>query len=234
MGEIVDGMAAAIRDGGTLPKMPGGLSLEDAYELQKKVVGAASGGAVAGLKAGMTAAAGQQAFGLTHPLIGSLYESGRLSSGATFPSAPGVSLECEIGIVVDGDGAPQSAGPVIEVPRMAFADEGDRNGPNLVACNIAADRYIVGEQQPLRDSYGDVQITLTRDGEEVCSAPASDALGGPQAALAWMLNEARQRGLDIADGMLLITGACGGIHPAVPGHYVADYGDFGRIEFTVT
>lgn len=234
MGDIVDGMAAAIRDGGILPKMPGGLSLEDAYELQKKVVGAASGGAVAGLKAGMTAAAGQQAFGLTHPLIGSLYESGRLSSGATFPGAPGVSLECEIGIVVDGDGAPQSAGPVIEVPRMAFADEGDRNGPNLVACNIAADRYIVGEQQPLRDSYGDVQITLTRDGEEVCSAPASDALGGPQAALAWMLNEARQRGLDIADGMLLITGACGGIHPAVPGHYVADYGDFGRIEFTVT
>lgn len=234
MGEIVDGMAVAIRDGGTLPKMPAGLSLEDAYALQRKVVAAVAGGAVAGLKAGMTAAAGQQAFGLTHPLIGSLYESGRRSSGATFSSAPGVSLECEIGIVVDGNGAPKSAGPVIEVPRMAFADEADRNGPNLIACNIASDRYIVGEQQSLRDSYGDVQITLTRDGEEVCSAPASDALGGPQAALAWMLNEARERGLEIEDGMLLITGACGGIHPAEPGRYVADYGDFGRIEFTVT
>ena len=234
MGELVDGMAAAIRDGGTLPKMPAGLTLEDAYALQKKVVTAVAGGAVAGLKAGMTAAAGQQAFGLTHPLIGSLYESGRLSPGATFPSAPGVSLECEIGIVVDGNGAPKTAGPVIEVPRMAFADAEDRNGPNLTACNISADRYIVGEQQPLRDSYGDVQITLTRDGAEVCSAPASDALGGPQAALAWMLNEARERGLEVEDGMLLITGACGGIHPAEPGHYVADYGDFGRIEFTVT
>jgi len=137
-------------------------------------------------------------------------------------------------LVVDEDGAPKTAGPVIEVPRMAFADEEDRNGANLVACNIASDRYIVGEQRPLRDSYGDVQITWTRDGEEVCSAPASDALGGPQAALAWMLNEARERGLGVEDGMLLITGACGGIHPAVPGHYVADYGDFGRIEFTVT
>ena len=234
MGEIVDGMAAAIRDSGTLPKMPTGLSLEDAYALQRKVVDAVAGSAVAGLKAGMTAAAGQQAFGLTHPLIGSLYESGRLAPGVSFPSAPGVSLECEIGIVVDENGAPKSAGPVIEVPRMAFADEGDRNGANLIACNIAADRYIVGEQQPLRDSYGDVQITLTRDGKEVCSAPASDALGGPQAALAWMLNEARERGLEIEDGMLLITGACGGIHPAEPGRYVADYGDFGRIEFTVT
>ena len=234
MDDLVDGMAAAIREGGLLPKMPAGLTLEAGYGIQKRVVAAVAGGAVAGLKAGMTAAAGQRAFGLAHPLIGSLYESGRLAPGASFPSAPGVSLECEIGLVVDADGAPKTAGPVIEVPRMAFADEQDRTGANLAACNISADRYIVGGQQPLRDSYGDIRITLTRDGGEVCSAPASDALGGPQAALAWMLNEARERELEIADGMLLITGACGGIHPAEPGRYVADYGDFGRIEFTVT
>ena len=234
MSELADTMAAAIRAGEPLPKMPGGLGLDEAYAIQKEVVGALAGGAVAGLKAGMTAAAGQQQFGLTHPLIGSLYESGRLASGATFASAPGVSLECEIGIVIDAHGAPKTAGPVIEVPRMAFADAEDRTGANLTACNIAADRYIVGAQQPLRDSYGDVQITLTRDGETVCSAPASDALGGPQAALAWMLDEARKRGLSVADDMLLITGACGGIHPAASGHYVADYGDLGRVEFTVT
>ena len=234
MSELADNMAAAIRAGEPLPKMPAGLGLDEAYAIQKEVVAALAEGALAGLKAGMTAAAGQQQFGLTHPLIGSLYESGRLASGATFESAPGVSLECEIGIVIDAYGAPKTAGPVIEVPRMAFADAEDRTGANLTACNIAADRYIVGDQQPLRDSYGDVQITLTRNGETVCSAPASDALGGPQAALAWMLDEARKRGLSVADDMLLITGACGGIHPAAPGHYVADYGDLGRVEFTVT
>ena len=234
MRDIAGAMAAAILAGEPLPKMPSGITLDEAYALQKHVVAAVSQGAVAGLKAGITAAAGQQAFGLTHPLIGSLYESGRLAPGATFASAPGVSLECEIGLVVDENGAPKSAGPVIEVPRMAFSNAEDRTGVNLTACNIAADRYIVGEQQPLRDSYGDIRIALTRDGDEVCSAQASDALGGPQAALAWMLDEARRRGLEVADGMLLITGACGGIHPAEPGHYVADYGDFGRIEFTVT
>ena len=227
-------MAAAIRAGEPLPKMPAELDLAAAYDLQKQVVAAVAGSAIAGLKAGMTAAAGQQAFGLTHPLIGSLYVHGRCAPGITFESGPGVSLECEIGIVVDGDGAPKSAGPVIEVPRMAFADAEDRTGANLTACNIAADRYIVGEQQPLRDVYGDITITLTRDGEQVTAAPATDALGGPQAALAWMLNEARTRGLAIEDGMLLITGACGGIHPAQPGHYVADYGSLGSIEFTVT
>lgn len=234
MRDIAGAMAAAILAGEPLPKMPSGITLDEAYALQKHVVAAVSQGAVAGLKAGMTAAAGQQAFGLTHPLIGSLYESGRLAPGATFASAPGVSLECEIGLVVDENGAPKSAGPVIEVPRMAFSNAEDRTGANLTACNIAAYRYIVGEQQPLRDSYGDIRITLTRDSDEVCSAPASDAFGGPQAALAWMLDEARKRGLEVADGMLLITGAVGGIHPAEPGHYVADYGDFGRIEFTVT
>ena len=227
-------MAAAIRAGERLPKMPAELDLNAAYDLQKQVVAAVAGSAIAGLKAGMTAAAGQQAFGLTHPLIGSLYVHGRCTPGITIESGPGVSLECEIGIVVDGDGAPKSAGPVIEVPRMAFADAEDRTGANLTACNIAADRYIVGEQQPLRDVYGDITITLTRDGEQVTAAPATDALGGPQAALAWMLNEARTRGLAIEDGMLLITGACGGIHPAQPGHYVADYGSLGSIEFTVT
>ena len=232
--DLIDRLAAAIAAGAQWPKMPAGLSLDQAYAMQKRVVAAVSGGAVAGLKAGMTAAAGQQAFGLTHPLIGSLYERGRLAPGVVFAGGPGVSLECEIGLVVDADGAPKTAGPVVEVPRLAFADDEDRDGVNLTASNIAADRFIVGAQQPLRDSYGDVAITLTRDGEQVCAAPASDALGGPQAALAWMLFEARARGLAVRDGMLLITGACGGIHPAVPGNYGADYGDFGRIEFTVT
>ena len=227
-------IASAIRAGRTLPKMPAHLGLAEAYAMQQQVVAAVSGGAVSGLKAGMTAPAGQRAFGLTHPVIGSLYEHGRCAPGVSFASSPGVSLECEIGVVVDADGTPQTAGPVVEVPRMAFADDADRNGANLVACNIAADRYIVGEQRPLRDSYGDVHIRLTRDGEEVCSAPASDALGGPQAALAWMLNEARARGLALREGMLLITGACGGIHAAAPGSYLADYGDLGRIAFTVT
>lgn len=231
---LAQAMAASIVGGATLPKLPPARDLDAAYALQKAVVAAVAGDAVAGYKAGMTAAAGQKQFGLTHPLIGSLYAAGRLPPGASFASAPGVSLECEIGIVVDAYGAPKTAGPVIEVPRMAFADAEDRTGANLVACNIAADRFIVGQQQPWRDSYGDVGITLRRDGETVTSASASDALGGPHAALAWMLSEARERGMAVADGMLLITGACGGIHPAAPGSYVADYGSLGSIGFTVT
>ena len=227
-------MAAAIRDGKTLPRMPANLGIDEAYELQKAVVAAVSGGSVAGLKAGLTAAAAQAQFGVTHPLIGSLYQQGRLLPGVSFPDAPGVMLECEIGIVIDERGAPKSAGPVIEVPRMAFADPQDASGVNLLACNIAADRYIAGTQLPMLDSYADIEARLIRDGETVSAAPATEALGGPGPALEWMLDEAQRRGLPIRDGMLLITGAIGGIHPAKPGSYRADYGSLGSIEFKVT
>lgn len=227
-------MATAIKARTALPRMPESLDLEAAYDIQKSLVAEVAGADVSGLKAGMTAAAGQKAFGLTHPLIGSLYAAGRLEPGTSFASAPGVSLECEIGVIVDAGGNAKSAGPVIEVPRMAWGDPADATGMNLTACNIAADRYIVGAQQDYREDYSDVEVTLTRDGETVTSASATDALGGPHAALAWMLEEAEKRGLGLADGMLLITGACGGIHPAEPGHYVADYGNLGKIEFTVT
>ncbi len=230
---LASDMAAAIRNGGTLPRMPANLGIDEAYALQKAVVAAVSGGSVAGLKAGLTAAAAQAQFGVTHPLIGSLYERGRLAPGVSLDSAPGVMLECEIGVVIDERGVPQSAGPVIELPRMAFVDADDVNGANLLACNIAADRYIVGAQLPMLASHAEIEVRLTRDGQTVAAAPAADALGGPVPAVEWMLREARLRGLRIADGMLLITGAIGGIHPAAPGSYRADYGALGSIAFRV-
>ena len=231
---LASDMAAAIRDGKTLPKMPAHLGIDEAYALQKTVVAAVSGGSVAGLKAGLTAAAAQAQFGVSHPLIGSLYEQGRMSPGVSFASAPGVMLECEIGVLIDERGVPQSAGPVIEVPRMPFADSEDANGVNLLACNIAADRYIVGAQLPMLASYANIEARLILDGQTVSAAPATEALGGPGPAVEWILREARLRGMPITEGMLLITGAIGGIHPAKPGSYRADYGVLGSIEFTVT
>lgn len=231
---LIKDLAAAIRDGGTLPKMPGDLGFDEAYEIQLAVVAAVAGGRIAGRKAGMTALAARQQLGIEHPLLGSLYDYGRMAPGVSFPGNPGVMLECEIGVVVDAQGAANTAGPVIEVPHMAFADAEDLNGVNLVACSIAADRFIAGAQLPLLDSYAEVEVTFTRNGETLSSAPATEALGGPREALQWMLEESRLRGFPVADGMLFITGACGGLHPAKPGHYRAYYGVLGSIEFTVT
>lgn len=231
--KLASALVNAIRNRDSFPAMPADLSLDDGYDLQKLVVEAVADGTVAGWKAGMTAPAGQAAFGLKHPLIGSLYQWGRLENGATVDMVPGVKLECEIGITIDANGNAKSAGPVIEVPRMMWNSPDDAKGSNLTATNIAAYQYIVGDQQPIRDDYEELSVTLTRDGETVCEASLSDALGGPKQALQWMLNEASVRKMKPANDMLLITGACGGIHDGEPGSYVADYGPLGTIEFTI-
>ena len=230
---LIEGIVAAIKNHTVLPSMPADLSLEEGYAIQKQVVAAVSSTEPAGWKAGMTAAAGQKAFGLTHPLIGFLYAEGRMETGCQLSAVDGLKLECEIGIVVDGNGKPKSAGPVIEVPCMAWGSPEDAKGTNLTATNIAADRYIVGTQSDFRDDYDSLSVKLTRDGELVCEAPLTDALGGPSQALEWMLEEAKQRDMTLSDGMLLITGACGGIQDALPGTYLADYGVLGQIPFTV-
>ncbi len=234
MQELIRDMAAAIRDGGRLPKMPADLGLDEAYKVQQAVVAAVCGDDIAGRKAGMTSAAMRHQFGIDRPLLATLYKAGRLAPGGVIAGSAGVMLECEIGLVVAADGTPRSAGPVIEVPRMAFADDDDLTAPNMVACSIAADRFIAGRQLPLLDSFDEVEVVFSRNGETLSSAPATEALDGPLAALEWMLEESRLRGYPVADGMLFITGACGGLHPARPGRYVADYGPLGSIEFTVT
>ncbi len=234
MSELVQSLARAIRERNTFPPMPENLTLDEAYAMQAELVQAVCGGDVAGYKAGLTAPAGQAQFGIDHPLIGVLYESGRLQSGASFASGPGVMLECEIGVVIDATGAARTAGPVIEVPRAAWASPADAKGINMAASNIAADRFITGEQAELRDDYDDLAVTLTRDGETVTQAPLTEALGGPLPALQWMTSVAGELGRPLADGMLMITGAVGGIQPAQPGEYVADYGVLGKVTFTVT
>ena len=227
-------LSRAIAERNAMPRFPADLSLEDAYELQKEVVRGVARGPIAGLKAGATAKGAQDLFGITHPLIGCLYSWGKLESGVTIAATTGLKLECEMGLIVDEQGVPTSAGPVIEVPRMQWADPTDAKGTNLTACNIAAESYIVGNFGPLRDDYDELSVTLTRDGEMVCEAPLTDALGGPRPAVDWMNSEAAKRGIGSETGMLYITGACGGIQDAAAGSYLADYGPLGTIEFTIS
>lgn len=226
-------LAEAIKSITTFPEFPEGLSLEDGYDIQSRIVERVAGRNIAGLKGGATNAKMQSMLGIKDALIARLYEDGRLSPGAVLPYHPKVVLECEIGILIDASGSPKAAGPAIEVACMNFSKPEEMNGPNFVACNVAALQFIPGELQDWRDTYADIAITLTRDGETVLEGKPSDALGGPHEALAWMKKEAQARKISLADDMYLMTGACGGAIPAARGQYVADYGSLGRIEFSV-
>ncbi|MYC25039.1 MAG: hypothetical protein F4X56_03865 [Gammaproteobacteria bacterium] len=234
MDELIEQIADALRTRSTLPEFPESLTIAEAYEIQHRVVAKFEGDSMIGLKAGLTSAGSQESIGVPHPILGRLFASGRLFSGTTLPTIPGRFLECEIGICLDESGNPSSVCPVIELPRIAFRISTDTTGPNLIASNVAADRYILGACVESPKSFVGRSVKLKRDGKKLYQANLTEPLGGPWESLAWMLNESRSLGYSIPNEALMLTGACGGIHPASPGSYVADYGNLGCVAFEIT
>lgn len=234
MEELIAQIVQALKTQSTLPEFPRTLTVEEAYEIQHKVVASFSGDSIIGLKAGLTSEASQESFGVPHPILGRLFASGRLFSGTSLPFIPGRFLECEIGICLDELGRPSSICPVIELPRIAFGLSTVATGPNLIACNVAADRYVLGHCVESPTSFVDGSVELKRDGKTLYQAKLTEPQGGPWESLSWMLSESQSLGFSMPKEALMLTGACGGIHPASPGSYVADYGSLGSVKFEIT
>jgi len=215
-----------------LSGFPENLSLDEAYEIQAAFTQMADGG-LAGFKAGVTTPNLQAYFGLDGPLMGRLFNRGRLSGNCELPYISGVNIECEMGIVIDKQGVPKAMMPAIEIVYLHLADPSDMNASNLVASNLAADRFIVGEAITWRDNFEQAEVRLSKDGELLNQAALTEAIGGPAPALKWMIDQAQKLGITLEDDMLLMTGTCGGVVAAEQGNYVADYGDLGSISFTI-
>lgn len=226
-------IAKAISDGAPLPAIDKAYSLSEAYVLQHDVTHAVSAGCVAGIKAGVTAPAAQQFFGLDHALLGSLYAAGRVENGAAIDFVAGRMIECELAVLVDQNARPIAVAPAIEFVRVNFSRAEDLTAANLVLCNLGAERFLAGDFLPWERASEEVSVSLSRETVIVNQADMADALGGPVAAAPWMCGEAIKRGFSVKENTLLLTGACGSAVPADKGHYVADYGAFGKIEFRI-
>lgn len=216
-----------------LPEYPEALELDEAYRIQHQVTAALASGNTGGIKAGVTTEAAQQFFGLNHALIASLYGDGRRSAGCTIPYLAGRTLECEVAVLVDAEGEPTAIAPAIETVLLNFARPEDLTAANLVACNLAAELFIVGEFIPWSGAFADLSMQLKRDGEKVNQAEMNDALGGPAKAAQWMWHEAQKRGFCCGEQTLLMTGACGATVPAEAGEYLGEYGPLGELRFTI-
>lgn len=231
--EAVERLAEAIKNHEAVPKMPDTGSLEEAYALQQAVTEKRAANAIGGIKAGVTAEPIQQLFGLDHALIASLYEDSKYENNAKLPFLEGRGVECEVAVIIDAEGRPQKIAPAIELVHVKFGEADDMSVENLVIINLGADSYIVGDFQPWRPEFNDLQATLFFDDEMVNEANMSDAIGGPESASKWMWQEAARRAMDAGDGTLLLTGACGQVVPGKSGSYRADYGPLGEIVFEI-
>ena len=203
---------------------------------------------IGGFKAGLTTPATQERFGVTSPVAGILFASGKLADGVSVDSAQfrGLMLEIEIGFIL-GEAITQPVKdatelqkkvrgvfPAIELPDMGFADMKQLKGVDIIAANVSAAQFIVGAEQALAgQDLNAVAATLTMNGETVNSGNGSEALGDQWQAALWLVNSIIEQGWTLEPGHVLMTGALGKMIPGKPGKYLADYGDFGKITFEV-
>jgi 2-keto-4-pentenoate hydratase len=124
--------------------------------------------------------------------------------------------------------------PVIELPELGFTDMQKLKGPDIIAANIGAAQFIVGERQKINNlDLNTLQVTLKRDGVVVNQGKGTDALAGQWKAALWLVNTMAKQGWKIEPGHIIITGALGRMIPGKPGNYIADYGSLGTVTFKI-
>ena len=218
-----------------------------AYRIQNAYVGALRDGEqIGGFKAAGTGAPVQQALGLHGPIFGVLFASGQHHpaqpverSGFRMPL-----LETEVAYRLSTTVREPLASVDALRERVAtclatieLADPGLRGrfgGADMVACNTASAGWIEGTPHSVGAVDPEtVNVAFSRDGDALHSGAASALQGGQWQSLLWLVNETIAQGYTIEPHHLLLNGALGPAQPAKPGHYLADYGTFGQIEFHV-
>lgn len=224
------------------------LTIDDALAFQDAFVGALAAGdedQVTGYKLGLTGPT--RPFGAPEAIWGRLLGSMLVPEGQVIYRNDFVSpgIEVEVAFIFGEDvsyPATQDAlrrsvagvAPAVELPDAFFASMDKLSWLDLVAGNVGARYFIVGEHRPLGQLDVDaLQTVARRDGKIIGETPASATMGGQWNALEFLVEKLNERDLRIRAGDIVITGALGGMLPAEVGQYEIDYGELGRIEFEV-
>ena len=223
--------------------------------LVKKILNANPQDAIRGYKAGLTSKLGQKKFRVSSPIYGVLFAKGetRQKQSVNLSSAYKLMLETEVGFILANDIVTplssieqlksyiESVLPVIELPDLAFDNLSKLTGINIVATNVASNRYILGDKHTLLIDFSlnslTTQLTVfAKDGSKnsvVITGKGSDASGDQWKALLDLVNHQLEKGNSLKREQLLITGALGKMVPATIGNYRADFGRLGQINFNI-
>lgn len=227
------------------------MTLPEAYRLQTRLVArrVAAGDRVAGYRGSLMSKASMSARGVTSPLVGVLFRSGRADSGANV-SLCGyrkASFEMKLAFVfrdtvravpADAEALSHAVAqvlPVVDLPDIAYRDPDKYSAVDMVAANISAARYVRGEPRATRDlDLNALKVSLTRDGQQVSTGYGRESLGDQWTSVFEVARQAQASGRTIASGDLVLTGRIGERGWLPPGDYVADYGPLGLVRFSVS
>ena len=257
--ELAKRLAKSHLAGNALPQLSAirpDATLADAYDLQKRFVDkvAKKHKGIAGYKGAVAGAAGQKALKLNGPLSAVLFRDGWLEATAKptirLAKFPGTKIETEIGFIIgkaidqpisDVDALKahvEAIVPVIELPAGKLEAAQPMTALDLAAANVMSANYIVGRRNPVAKVNPDratirLAKRLARGDEEKNKTTGTAAHRGQWQNLLHQVNHALGQGREIQPGHLILTGALGKITPAEPGDWTADFGELGKIEFSI-
>ena len=244
-------LVGAWREGAVLEGLPAALhpaNRVEGYLIQAQIE-AVCEQPLFGWKIAATSAAGQAHIGIDGPIAGRLladmvHQDGEtLAFGANRMRVAEAEFAFRMGRDLPPRSAPYEVWEVleavsalflaIEVPDSRFVDFVTAGGPQLIADNACAHRFVIGPRAPeiwreldlsAHRVIGRVEGRLEREG---CGA---NVLGDPRIALAWLANELSSLGITLAAGQIVTTGTCVTPMEIVPGCAVsADFGRLGRV-----
>ena len=239
-------------DGLPLDCTPG--TIDEAYTIQAKVFLAREGKATAkGWYVGAANPALQRQLGLDEPFSARWRTDRFLSSGALvkhhgqLPTA----LEAEVTMCLGQDLPPRhreyqpeevalavaSVHASIEVVITCFSDWLNQRPLSLIAEGGPEQYLVVGSG--MRDwgviGLESLPVVVAVNGSTVAEGSVANIPSGPLGVLAWLANHASRRGIGLARGQLVNTGACVAPYWVEPGDNArVSFGRLGEVELTVS
>jgi len=227
-----------------------GLSLVDAYEVQKRVVQRlAAPEDIAGFKASLTRPLGQVQYDVREPITGVVLKAGllkgevalRLRDFKRLTIAPGLAFVIKKRIDKPLNDMAQLAPligtvmPVIDFSDFRFERDTGMNASDLVAGNTAFARLLLGKPLAASDpaTVNGVLVELSHYGTVVDRGRAVNVMGNQYTALYWLINKLLMQGWELPAGTILVTGGFSDPVTARLGEYVAKYWDETELKFTV-
>jgi len=235
-----------------LPALPTScrpLTRPEGYAVQLEMM-KVSGRSQFGWKIAATSAAGQAHIGVDGPLAGRLLNGQIDSSGAevALGNTQMRVAEPEFAFRMARDLPPRAAPysvrevldavdtlhPAIEVPDSRYENFAKVGGPQLIADNACAHRFVLGAATACNWRKLDLrahEVHAEVIGRYAREGIGSNVLAGPDLALAWLANELSALGLTLAGGQVVTTGTCMTPLEIQPGDRVhVDFGPIGHVD----
>ncbi|MGC0367489.1 2-keto-4-pentenoate hydratase [Rhodococcus sp. 27YEA15] len=238
------------RPGPPVRDLIGSDDVTSAYAVQRLLASEriAAGATAVGRKIGLTSTAVQRQLGVSQPDFGVLFDDMAYGGGDTIAIGavlqPRVEAEVAFALgadLVDGDldlaqvrGAVKYAVAALEICGSRIRNW-DITFGDTVADNASAGAYVLGPRRMRLDEFEprDVEMSMTIDGEVVSTGNGAACLGDPLIALQWLARKARDLGVPLRAGEIVLSGALGAMRPVGPGSTVtAMISGIGKVKVT--